>query len=168
MSTTTPATSRGLLERIDGAWRPFRDAVGRIVPARSGATTSSGWTYGDLVAHIAAWEDRTARRLRVYRETSRRIGPEGDPGLGIEDARDTDAFNARVTGLRRGATPEALLADLDAAHRAVTAEIALLSDEQMARDPQPTPWGEQSWVVAVTAGNTFAHYREHAAEVGIG
>jgi hypothetical protein len=37
----------------------------------------------------------------------------------------------------------------------------------MRQDVQPTAWGPQSWVVAVVAGNSFGHYREHAAEMGI-
>ncbi len=156
MSTTA---AQALLERRDAGWRPFRDAVRGLGRGRLEEGTSAGWTYRDLVAHVAAWEDLTARRLFAFRETGDRTYP--------EDARDTDAFNARVAEAHRLVGPEALIDELDTAHRRLTAEIARLSDEQMRHDVQPTAWGPQSWVVAVVAGNTFGHYREHAAEMGV-
>lgn len=159
MSTETPATSKDLLRRIDEGWRPFRDAVRGLGRGRFGDTTPVGWTYRDLIAHVAAWEDLTARRLRKFRET-------GEPGL-PEDAQDTDAFNARVAESHRLVGAEALVDELDTAHRRLTEEIARLSDEQIRQDVRPTAWGPQSWVVAVVAGNSFGHYREHAEEMGI-
>jgi hypothetical protein len=149
-----------LLARIDERWRPFRDAVRGLGRARFDERTSAGWTYRDLIAHVAAWEDLTARRLRAFRESGDRSYP--------EDARDTDAFNARVAEAHRLVGAEALVDELDTAHRRLTEEIARLTDEQMEVDVQPTAWGPQSWVVAVVAGNTFGHYREHADELGIG
>lgn len=152
-------TSNDLLSRIEAAWRPFRDAVRGLGRGRFDERTSVGWTYRDLVAHVAAWEDLTARRLRTFRETGDRMYP--------EDARDTDAFNARVADAHRLVGAEALVDELDTAHRRLTEEIAQLSDEQMRQDVQPTAWGPQSWVVAVVAGNSFGHYREHAGELGV-
>jgi DinB family protein len=154
----TGSEAQALLDRIDAAWRPFRDA---IVAARGrfDERTVSGWSLGEMVAHVAAWEDLTARRLRAFREAGERTYP--------EDALDTDAFNARVAAAHRSTPPDALFAEVDDAHTRLVAEIAKLSDEQMRSDVQPTAWGPQSWVVAVVAGNTFGHYREHASEVGL-
>jgi hypothetical protein len=162
VSTGIPGISngaQGLLERIEDGWRPFRDAVRGLGRARMDERTAAGWTYRDLVAHVAAWEDLTARRLAAYRETGERTYP--------EDARDTDAFNARVAEAHRLVGAEALVDELDTAHRRLAGEIARLTADQMSADVQPTAWGPQSWVVAVVAGNTFGHYREHAAEMGI-
>ncbi len=119
------------------------------------------------VAHVAAWEDRTARRIRAFRETGRQIGPEGEAALGIHDVRDTDGFNAKVASSHRLVGAEALVDELDTAHRRLTEEIARLTDDQLCADVEPTAWGPQSWVVAVVAGNSFGHYREHAEEMGI-
>lgn len=148
-----------LIARIEEGWRPFRDAVRGLGRARFDERTSAGWTYRDLVAHVAAWEDLSARRLRAFRETGDRTYP--------EEASDTDAFNARVVGSHRLVGAEALVDLLDTAHRRLLEEIARLDDEQMDADVQATAWGPQSWVVAVVAGNTFGHYREHAGELGI-
>ncbi len=159
--------SHELLDRIDEGWRPFRDAIARLGAGRIGETTPVGWTYRDLIAHVAAWEERTARRLRAFRESGRQIGPEGDPALGIADARDTDGYNAQVCEGHRNTAPDALLAELDATHRRLVDEIARLTDAQMSTDVQPTAWGPQSWVVAIVAGNSFGHYREHGSELGV-
>jgi hypothetical protein len=148
-----------LIARIEEGWRPFRDAVRGIGRGRFDERTAAGWTYRDLVAHCAAWEDLAARRLRAFRETGDRTYP--------EEARDTDAFNARVTASHRLVGAEALVDELDTAHRRLLEEVARLDDEQMEADVQATAWGPQSWVVAVVAGNTFGHYREHSAELGI-
>ncbi len=156
MSTTE---TQALLVRIDEGWRPFRDAVRGLGRARMDEATTAGWTYRDLIAHVAAWEDLTARRLRAFRETGDQTYP--------EDAEDTDAYNARIADAHRLVGPEALIDELDTAHRRLVSEIAQLSDEQMRHDVRPTAWGPQSWVVAAVAGNTFGHYREHAAEMGI-
>jgi DinB family protein len=149
-----------LLGRVDAGWRPFRDAVRAIGRARMNDATVVGWTYRDLLAHVAAWEDLTARRLRTYRESGERVSP--------DEARDADAFNARVAESHKLVGAEALIDELDTAHRRLVEEIRQLSDEQVAAEVQPTAFGPQPWVVAVVAGNSYGHYTEHAVEVGLG
>ena len=60
-ATTVPE----LLSRVDTAWKPFRESVRHVGRARMEEQTGAGWTYHDLVAHVAGWHDLTARRLRV-------------------------------------------------------------------------------------------------------
>ncbi len=64
-STAIPVTSSDLLARVDAGWRPFREAVRARGRARLNERTPTSWSYHDLLAHIAAWEDLTARRLRT-------------------------------------------------------------------------------------------------------
>ncbi len=158
MSTATPATSdqpRGrdeLLARVDDGWRRFREAVRGIGRAGMGEATAVGWTSKDLVAHCAAWEELTSRRLRTFRESGGRDLP--PPGV------DVDSFNAKVVETHRLAGPEAVLDELDTAHRLMRHEIAQLTDEQVVAN--------DSWVIAVVGGNSYGHYLEHAAEIGMG
>ena len=159
VSTTTPGTSRELLALVDAGWRSFRDAVRGLGRGRMTEPTPVGWTYRDLLAHVAAWEDLTARRLRTFRESGRQTL--------AEEARDTDAFNARVVEAHRLVGPEALLDELDTAHRRLAREIQHLTDEQVAADVRDTPWGPASWVVAIVAGNTYGHYAEHRQELDV-
>lgn len=156
---TTPDTSKELLARMDEGWHRVRLAVRNVGRAKMGEATGGGWTYHDLVAHIAGWHDLTARRMRVYR--SEGWYPEYNAGvLGIAPFADGDAYNARLVSSHRLVGPEALTDELDTTFRALRAEIAQLSDEQACAN--------DGWVVSVVAGNTYDHYVEHATELGIG
>ncbi|MFN2520728.1 MAG: maleylpyruvate isomerase N-terminal domain-containing protein [Candidatus Limnocylindria bacterium] len=157
MNTETPDTSEQprtreeLLARVDDGWRPFRDAVRAIGRARMDEMTAAGWMFRDLLAHCAAWEELTSRRLRALRESGGREQP--PPGV------DVDVFNAQVADSHRLVGPEALLDELEASHRLLREEIGRLTDEQVVAN--------DSWVVAVVAGNSYGHYLEHAAELGM-
>jgi hypothetical protein len=158
-STTIPATSNELLGRVDEAWRPFREAVRGVGRARMNQATGTGWTYRDLVAHVAAWHDLTTRRLRKFRETGTFPGPGDEVSLGLPAFSDADDFNARVMASHRLVGAEALVDELDTAFRSLRSEIAQLNDEQI--------HANADWVVAIVAGNTYDHYAEHAAELDL-
>lgn len=147
-----------LLRKVDDAWKPFRDSVRQVGRARMGEPTGAGWTYHDLVAHVAGWHDLTTRRLRVLRTTG--VFPEAgdETAVGVAAFAGEDEFNARLVASHRLVGAEALLDELDTTFRALRQEIALLGDAQLhANDDR---------VIAVVAGNTFGHYAEHAKELG--
>ena len=148
MNTTIPATS-DLQRLVDDGWRVFRESVRHIGRARMGETTSAGWTYKDLIAHVAAWEERTARQLTAFGETG---AHERLPGG------DADAFNARVVESHRLVGPEAILDELDTSHRLLLHELMRLTDAQV---------HAHEWVAAVVVGATYGHYAEHAKELGL-
>ena len=147
-NTTTPGTSE-LQRLVDDGWRVFRDSVRHIGRARMGDTISGGWTYKDLVAHVAAWEERTARQLKAFREAG---AHERLPGG------DADAFNARVVESHRLVGPEAILDELDTSHRLLLHELRQVTDGQLQ---------VHEWVGAVVVGATSGHYEEHANELGL-
>jgi Mycothiol maleylpyruvate isomerase N-terminal domain len=158
-NTTTPGTSKELLARVDDAWRPFREAVRGVGRARMSQPTGAGWTYRDLLAHVAAWHDLTTRRLRKFRETGTFPGPRDEVFLGLPAFRDADDFNARAMASHRLVGAEALVDELDTAFRSLRSELAALTDEQI--------HANNDWVVAIVTGNTFGHYAEHATELGL-
>ena len=160
-STTTPVISSQaeLLARVDLGWRVFREAVRHVGRAKIDEPTGAGWTYHDLVAHVAAWHDLAARRLRILR-TEGRFPGYNEGVAGIAPFKDADEFNERVRASHRLVGAEALTDELDTTFRALRAEVAQLSDEQVRANA--------GWVVAVTGGNTYGHYLEHASELGIG
>ena len=156
---TTPGTSNELLDRMDEGWRRFREAVRAVGRAKMDDATSGGWTYHDLIAHVAGWHDLTARRMRVYRTEGR--SPEYNAGVpGIAPFADGDEYNARLVSSHRLVGPEALTDELDTTFRALRAEIAQLTDDQVCAN--------DGWVVSVVAGNTYDHYGEHATELNAG
>ncbi|MEA2661761.1 MAG: hypothetical protein QOH08_1333 [Chloroflexota bacterium] len=158
-STTIPATSKELLARVDDAWRPFRGADRGVGRARMNEETGAGWTFRDLLAHVAAWHDLTTRRLRTFRETGTFPGPGDEVALGLPAFRDADDFNARVMASHRLVGAEALVDELDTAFRSLRAELAKLNDEQI--------HANTDWVITIVAGNTYGHYAEHATELGL-
>jgi hypothetical protein len=130
-------------------WIPFRLAIAAIGLPGLEQETSTGWTYKDLAAHAAAWEDRTASRLRTFGESGE---AKLDPGVD-----DPDEFNAAVVERTRGRAAADVLRELDAAHNRIVAEIQKLTPEQIHEN--------DDWVVSIVAGNTYGHYAEHFDEV---
>src|SRR5216683_4947117 len=108
-STTTPGTSKELLEMVDDSWKRFRESVRGLGRSRMDEPTGAGWTFRDLLAHVAAWHDLTARRLRVYRMTGTYPGPGDEASLGLPAFADENEFNARVAASHRLVGAEALL-----------------------------------------------------------
>ena len=137
-----------LLSIVQTAWTGFRLAIGAIGIPGLEEKTSTGWTYKDLVAHAAAWEDRTASRLQTLRESGSNTYP------GVDDA---DQFNAAVVERTRGRDAREVVGELDAAHARIADEIGKLSPEQI--------HANDDWVIAVVAGNTYGHYAEHLDEI---
>jgi hypothetical protein len=137
-----------LLALVQTSWTPFRLAIGAIGLPSLEEKTSTGWTYKDLVAHTAAWEDRTATRLATFRES----GGNALPGID-----DTDEFNAAVVERTRGRDAREVLGELDAAHARIVGEIGKLTTQQI----HPS----DDWVIAVVAGNTYGHYADHLDEI---
>src|SRR4029077_10475224 len=136
-----------LLALVQAPWINFRLGIGSIGLPGLEKQTSTGWTYKDLAAHAAAWEDRTVPRLRALRETADR-----PPSLD-----DADDFNAAVVERTRGQDAREVLSELDAAHARIVEEIGKLTPEQI--------HAHDGWAIAVVAGNTYGHYAEHFEEV---
>ena len=151
-------TQAELMTEVDQGWRRFREAVRHVGRAKMDEPTGAGWSYHDLIAHIAGWHDLTARRLRAYRTTGAFPGPGDGAAIGIPDFKDADEFNARLVSEHRLVGAEALVDEVDTTFRSLRAELAKLTDEQIRADA--------ARVVKVVAGNTYGHYEEHAKELG--
>jgi hypothetical protein len=152
-------TQAELVANVDDGWRGFREAVRRVGRAKMDEQTGGGWTFHDLIAHVAGWHDLTARRLRAFRTTGAFPGPGDEAALGVPAFADADDFNARAVSSHRLVGAEALLDELDTTFRALRAELTLLSDEEIRAN--------DGWVIAVVAGNSYGHYLEHAKELAL-
>ena len=140
-------TAKDLAVAVNGGWINFRLALTSLGQNGLAQRTSTGWTYKDLAAHTAGWESLTATRLARFRET----------GLVDRPGGTAEELNARFVTESQGSDAAAVLADLDAAHARLVAEIAKLSPEQI--------HANDDWVIAVTAGNSYGHYGEHHTEL---
>jgi hypothetical protein len=126
---------------------PFRLAVMSLGLAGLDATTSSGWTFKDLVAHVTAWSYLTTGRLARYRETGEMQGSGGE----------ADDINAAVVARTKGRDAREILKELDASTDKLFAEIEKLDDKQL--------HANDDWAIAVVAGNTYGHFAEHHTEL---
>jgi hypothetical protein len=140
-------TGKELGQIANGAWIPFRLAVMSLGLSGLDAMTSSGWTYKDLVAHVATWADLTTKRLSRYRETGAMDGPDTE----------VDAINANVVERTKGRDAREILSELDTSMRTLFVEIEKLDDKQI--------HANDDFAVAIVAGNTYGHFAEHHVEL---
>ena len=140
-------TSAELADIAARAWVPFRLAVLSIGLPGLDAKTSSGWTYKELVAHVAKWFDLTIDRLARFRATAE---PQGSGA-------ETDDINAAVAAQARGRDARGILEELDASMTKLLDEVKKLDDAQI--------HANDDWVIAVVAGNTYGHFAEHHVEL---
>lgn len=141
----TPAE---LLAAIAQGWMTFRLAVVAMGVGTLDCTTPAGWTYKDVVAHVAAWEDRTASRLATFRESGARTS---------SGVTDTDEFNADVVARTQERSARDVLDELESSHARLLTEIGKLEPAHLRAD--------DGWVLAVVAGNSYGHYAEHHVEL---
>jgi hypothetical protein len=132
------------LRLIDEAWREFRSAVDKLVPAALGERVAGeGWTRIQMLAHIAAWHDVTTHRINAMRETGAMPGP----------PLSVDGFNADIAAQNEGTEADEAVRELDLSYQRLRAAVVLLSDEQLR--------ASDAWAVAILAGNTYEHYPDH-------
>lgn len=121
VDAAVPRTPAELVDRIERAWRPFREAVRDRGRAGLGEATGAGWAYKDVVAHTIGWLQEAVKELRI-REFTRWDSP------------SIDAQNARTVLARKLVGPEALLDELDTSYRSFVAAVRSLSDADLADD----------------------------------
>jgi hypothetical protein len=126
---------------------PFRLAVMSLGLAGLDATTRTGWTFKDLVAHVTAWSDLTTARLARYRETGEMQSSGGE----------ADDINAAVVERTKGRDAREILKELDASTDKLFAEIDKLDEQQL--------HANDDWAIALVAGNTYGHFAEHHTEL---
>jgi hypothetical protein len=140
-------TGKELAKIASSAEVPFRLAVMSLGLSGLDATTSTGWTFKDLVAHVTAWSDLTTGRLSRYRETGEMQGPGGE----------ADDINAAVVERTKGRDSREILDELDASTDKLFAEIEKLDEKQL--------HANDDWAIAIVAGNTYGHFAEHHTEL---
>ena len=140
-------TGTELAKAAERAWIPFRIAITSLGLDGLEATTPSGWTFKDLVAHVTAWSDLTIKRLAQYRET-------GEP---VSSGREADDINAEVVERTKGRAAREILNELDDSIEKLFEDITKLDEGQLHQN--------DDWPIAIVAGNTYGHFAEHHVEL---
>jgi hypothetical protein len=143
-----PKTMRDTLRKMDDSFGAFRAAAVRFPSERMDQRIGpDGWTYKQMLEHVAAWHDLTADRVIKMINT----------GESVPLDRDTDNFNAAVARQAVGKTSGEVLKDIDATFNRLRRQLARVTDAQLSNDD----W----WLAWVIGGNTYGHYEEHWADI---
>jgi hypothetical protein len=121
------------------------------------AAPDGGWTAKDHLSHIAAWE----RMLVAHLTDGSDAALAGMTPDAYADA-TADRVNAHVYDLHRDDLVAAVRVEFAAAHAALAQFIETMPEGRLA----DVYWdGDRSGrtVLAKIAGDTYLHYREHAA-----
>lgn len=123
-----------ILEMVEAAWRPLREAAGRLTE-RLESTTSAGWTAKEMLAHVAFWDEAVVGVVvGMFRHQPR---PEGWTfGSGYLPAQGegwptADVHNAREAAWARTRTEADVLARLDRSHGQLLDLLATVTDREV-------------------------------------
>lgn len=179
-SITTPGTSKDLVARMQEAWLPFRIAAASLGHKRLEEPTPSGWTYKQMLGHVAAWHELAARRLRDFRTTGQTERSAADRdvtdalfkalGVGAQDREallnewDMDRFNAAIAAASVRDDAAILFRKLDGSFERLRDEVAQLTDDQVTSHVADG----RSFAAAITEGDSYGHYGEHLEEIRSG
>lgn len=158
------ASKLELLEQIAAS----RSALDRLVSGLSAAdferADAAGWTIGDQLAHIAAWEHILVALLRGEDRGAAAGLPAGQPD-------SIDDINAHILERSRGRPLSEVLAEYRRSHGELLAELDQLSEVDLDLPYshfQPQVAGED-WashpIIGWIRGNTNEHYDEHAIAI---
>ena len=119
-----------LVQQVDEAYRPFRDAVDR---ADLDAPTSAGWTAKEMVAHVAFWKEASVgvvhNLFRGEPDPAVAFGSGYEPG---DEWPVADVHNAREAAWARTQDAAAVVERLDRAHRLQCEALATVTDDERA------------------------------------
>ena len=137
-------------------YRAARARVGELAAAVTSWSdeTADGWTAGDYLAHLTAWQRRLVRWFEEGAAGQHRQGPE--PGFTFEQV---DELNDRDWAASRETPLEEVRREFGSTADAVEALIGRLTDDDL-NDPGWALWlGFEAR--HTIAGNSYGHYEDH-------
>jgi hypothetical protein len=137
-----PTDRETLLQHEHDALERWRVATAGVPPD---AVREDGWTFKDTVAHIGAWQRRTAARLRAL--------DLGEPDLPPVEA---DEFNARVLENWRDRPWEEVGREANEARADFIEAIETVRPETFVANDALGAW--------IAAHNGHLHYEEHLGD----
>jgi hypothetical protein len=150
-----------ILARMTESRQALRAALDRAAPQsleRPGAWGE--WSLKDLVAHITFWQTVATDRLQKFM-TGRadEIHFFQNSTESFTDKTEIDEVNESVYRANKDRPAAEMLEQLDITYQALRTAAKSVPGEVYRQDQQPSPL--RDWV----AGNSFAHYDEHLADI---
>lgn len=120
---------------------------------------SRGWTYKDVVGHLATYIRLNVRHLELFKKRKR---------IASMRARNWYQFNKREVVRLKRMPLKRLFHDLDSGFDRLLAEMETLSDEDL-KASFPSPWsplsGGKVRLGTILRADVSRHLREHARDV---
>lgn len=114
-----------LLNRLDKAWRAFRESYAGLSTAELLEPGVSGaWSVRDIIAHVSWWEEEALKHLPL-------IMAGGKPPRYAVTYGGIDAFNAKMTEERKDLLLVEVLRHQEDVHRRLVAFIEQAPDDQL-------------------------------------
>ena len=150
-----------ILARMAESRRALRSALERAGPdimERPG--TWGEWTLKDLIAHLTFWQTVATDRLQKFM-TGRadEIHFFQDSTESFEGRSEIDEVNGNVYRANKDRPLAEMLEQLDITYQALRTAAKSVPADVYRQDQQPSSL--RDWV----AGNSFAHYEEHTADI---
>ena len=138
-----------LLERLDGAWRAFRESYAGLSAAQLTEPGVAGdWSVREVIAHVTMWEEEALKYLPL-------ILAGGRPPRYVRYG-GIDAFNAQMREAKRALSTAEALRQLEETHRRLTDFLGSVPEDELA--------GETRFRRRLRL-DTYGHYREHARAI---
>src|SRR6185436_20487176 len=151
-------TKAEMLGLIQAEWTRFSDLLAGLSDAQKADPCLPGnWTVKDLLAHLAAWE----RELGTWIEAA---NAGLDPGVPQFTEKYIDNFNAQVYEENHARSYADVYADFLRTHDDfLIPQFRALPDDLA--DPGWSVWRDRNPPWLLVAGNTYAHFQEHAETI---
>jgi hypothetical protein len=134
-------------------WDALLTEVGEARMTVAGVT--GNWSVKDVVAHLTAWEKRTAARLIAVRQGGKPEPAPWPPNTSEEEE------NAWIYEANRKRSLRDVLDDSRRVHDQVMKQLQAVTDEDL-NEPGRFSWLDGNKLAENIPGNTYEHYQEHA------
>jgi hypothetical protein len=142
-----------LIRTMQDAHERLAVTIAQIPDERLLDLAMDDWTGKDLLAHLAAWHDHSARVIDSLR-SGRRPYDENDP------ANATDAVNARTHQAHRDDRPEVVRSEFAASFARLVVALERVTDEELFADDHWSWLGGEP-LAEMILWDTSRHYEAH-------
>jgi hypothetical protein len=150
-------TKQEIVETLESEWEALQAAIADLTEEQmTGAPVAGEWTLKDLLAHIAVWE---ARLVTALYKAERGVTPDL-----VESGPQVDQLNAQLYREQKDRPLERVLEDLHDVHLALLNRLEAFPEKALT-DPRKYKWMRGEPLSRMVAGDSFEHYREHAADI---
>jgi hypothetical protein len=150
-----------ILARMAESRRELQSALDRAGPELLQRPASWGeWTLKDLIAHISFWHTIATDRLQKFMTgRAEEIQFFQDSTESFHSKSEIDEVNENVYRANKDRPLAEMLEQLDITYQALRTAAKQIPARVYPEDQQPS--SVRDWI----AGNSFAHYEEHIADI---